>query len=974
MQDQEKKIMRTMVFCAILLIVVIFGILLLSRRINYNRQMEQIDHYTMELAERTAQHVGDVFEAKRDAISSMAYLYGKGLDSDQVDREQLRELEENPGFDRIRYVNSKGDSYTSDRKVANVSERDYFRNGMQGLSGYTVVEESVFDSQRLMGFYAPVYFAGQVCGVMVGFIEAPSVTSLLATQYGGFTADTLVLTAGGEILGQAMAEGEPACDDLKQIEKYAGDPEGLKQALKTQSKVRIDLDGENGSTVGYAIPIPHTPWMLIQCFPPQAAAQSVEAVNRDEQRVMLLFLLAVLLFSTQILYQIKKRSALEHERANAARVTTLLGNVSDDYVCLIDVNLKTEQEEQFRMSEGAGIEDWARGNFDYTHCITAYANEVVCEKDRAEFLRVSALPALKEVLAGQKNFYHEYDAVIDGRQVRLQGKYTLCTDQFPEPHMLIGVRDITELTREKLKTKTSMDLIVSAASTVYPYILEENLTRNKAHTVYNQGIVHRGSMERFTVDEMLEGLRETILDPEDYANVTRLLGRDSLLKAYAEGTRDLKLRIRQKADDGLMHWMGVRTILMENGGGDICAITLVRCIDDDIQRTEDLERAKEAAESASRAKSTFLFNMSHDIRTPLNAIMGFSAMAERYVNDEEKVMDCLKKINVSGEHLLQLINNVLDMARIENGRVELNPQPHRLRDNILDLSCIFLADARKKNLDLQFRVDIEDEIAVYDLLRTNQIALNLVGNAIKYTPEGGKIRVTIRQEGREGDCALYAYSVKDTGIGMSEAFLRNVFDAFEREHRPIISGVEGTGLGLSITQRLVEHMGGTITCTSEQGKGSEFVCHFRFPVAGPESLEEKGGPGDQELRAEGKRILLVEDNALNREISREILEADGFAVEDADDGDVAVEKIRWAEPGYFDLVLMDIQMPRMDGYEATRRIRALDNPELARIPIIAVTANAFEEDRMAALDAGMDGHVAKPIDVRILRQTIARYL
>ncbi|MDY3773023.1 MAG: response regulator, partial [Candidatus Faecousia sp.] len=399
-----------------------------------------------------------------------------------------------------------------------------------------------------------------------------------------------------------------------------------------------------------------------------------------------------------------------------------------------------------------------------------------------------------------------------------------------------------------------------------------------------------------------------------------------------------------------------------------------RCIDDDIQRTEDLERAKEAAESASRAKSTFLFNMSHDIRTPLNAIMGFSAMAERYVNDKEKVMDCLKKINVSGEHLLKLINNVLDMARIESGRVELNPKPHRIRDSILNLSCIFQADARKKNLDLRFLVEVEDEIAVFDLLRTNQIILNLVGNAIKYTPEGGSIRVTFRQEGREGDRARYRFSVKDTGIGMSEAFQRNVFVAFERESRAATSGVEGTGLGLSITQRLVELMDGTISCTSEQGKGSEFVCRFRFPVAGPESLEEQGGAGDRELKAEGKRILLVEDNALNREISREILEADGFAVEDADDGDVAVEKIRWAEPGYYDLVLMDIQMPRMDGYEATRRIRALDNPELARIPIVAVTANAFEEDRTAALEAGMDGHVAKPIDVRILRQTIARFL
>ena len=265
-------------------------------------------------------------------------------------------------------------------------------------------------------------------------------------------------------------------------------------------------------------------------------------------------------------------------------------------------------------------------------------------------------------------------------------------------------------------------------------------------------------------------------------------------------------------------------------------------------------------------------------------------------------------------------------------------------------------------------------MAYFDALKMNQIELNLIGNAIKYTPAGGHITYTVSQTGSGSGTADYRFTVKDNGIGMSEEFRRRVFDAFERENNSVVSGIEGSGLGLAITKRLVEELGGAITCRSEPGKGSEFVCTYTLRTgtaadAAPE-LPESG----ERLHAAGRRVLLVEDNALNREISREILSGAGFLVEEADDGDAAVEKVRWSAPGHYDLILMDVQMPRMDGYEATRRIRALPDPQLSHIPILAVTANAFAEDRQAALEAGMDGHIAKPVSVQALELAIARLL
>ena len=976
MRDEEKRNTRRMVADVLLLICVIFGVLLFSRIRSKNRQMDEISAYTQALAERTALHVADVFQAKQDAITNMAYLYGISLSSDQVDQERLREMEQNPGFDRIRYVNKLGESFTSDRKIADVSDRDYFSRGISGESGVTFVPDSRFDGASLVGFFAPVHFGGDICGVMVGYLEQSSMAELLASDFGGYTANTMLLSADGRILGQAMEldKGESDVTTVDQIIGHSSNPHLTWEALEAHKEARIDLTGSKGSSVACIVPLKGTDWSLMQAFPPQAAARSLNELARHEQLTMGVFLLAVFLFCVRLYGYMHRKSILEREQADADRIAELLGNIADDYLCLVDVNLLTEQEEQFRLRGGEDLPDWSGGSRDYKTCIEGYASEVVSPKDQAFFREATKLENLKEFFSFHKDFHLEYDAVVGDRKLRLQSKFTMCTDQFPEPHILVGIRDITAVTKERLRSETTLNLIVSAASTVYPVIIEENLTKNRAFTVYNQGIVMCGRVEKYTVDEMLSGLQATMPDEGEYKHFCEEMSRDAMLEAHSQGCQGKTLKLRQYGDDGAIHWMEVRNILMKNSVGEVCAILMVRCIDDDIRLTEDLRRAKDAAESASRAKSTFLFNMSHDIRTPMNAIMGFSDMAKRHMEDREKVADCLEKISISGGQLLRLINNVLDMARIESGRVELQERAHRISDSMQAMACVFQADAEKKGLDLRFTTHVREDVAVFDELRLNQIQLNLISNAIKYTPAGGTVTVTLEETGSDKNVISYRLTVEDTGVGMSREFLGSVFEAFERERNAIAGGIEGTGLGLAITKRLIEQMGGSISCESVQGQGSKYTCLFHFRRGEAQSLPENQPEPAAPHSQKQKKILLVEDNALNREISRELLQNDGFQVEEANDGDAALEKIRNSNPGDFDLILMDIQMPKMNGYEATRRIRALDNEALAGIPIIALTANAFEEDRREAFAAGMNGHVAKPIDPAALRKEIGRFL
>jgi CheY-like chemotaxis protein len=531
----------------------------------------------------------------------------------------------------------------------------------------------------------------------------------------------------------------------------------------------------------------------------------------------------------------------------------------------------------------------------------------------------------------------------------------------------------------------------------------------------------------------------------------------------------------------------------------------------ELESYEALKSAYAALENANQAKTRFLNNMSHDIRTPMNAIIGFTALATTHITDTERVKDYLGKIMTSSNHLLSLINDVLDMSRIESGKIRLAEGECNLAETMHDLKNIIQSDINAGKLELFIdTVDVYDEDVYCDRLRLNQILLNLLSNAIKFTPAGGTVSVRIKESKAPAKgYGFYEFCIKDTGIGMSEEFKEHIFEPFEREANSTVSGIQGTGLGMSITKSIVDMMGGTITVTSERGKGTEFVVSLKlkllssaktpekipqledcralvvdddfntcdsvtnmlmqigmraeWTLSGKEAvlrtkqavernddyrvyiidwlmpdmngievarqirrlvgdnipiivltaydwsdieqearlagvtefcskpmfmselrkcLERACGiaPDEKEVEAactirfDGKRVLLAEDNALNREIASVILSEAGFSVDEAENGEVAVDKMRSAKSDYYDLVLMDIQMPVMDGYEATRQIRAMSDEKKSKVPIVAMTANAFREDKIMATQSGMNGHISKPIDIKVLLEELTNIL
>ena len=387
-------------------------------------------------------------------------------------------------------------------------------------------------------------------------------------------------------------------------------------------------------------------------------------------------------------------------------------------------------------------------------------------------------------------------------------------------------------------------------------------------------------------------------------------------------------------------------------------------------------KAQIQAEKANAAKSDFLFNMSHDIRTPMNALLGYSELIKRELTDP-KLLDYQEKMEQSGNLLLSIINNVLDMARIESGKVELDEDYVKIRDIYQGIYKIFQAEAEKKGIHLKMEYDVKHEHVICDETKNREIFLNLISNAVKYTASGGRVTIRIT----ELDCDRKDYvrirtQVIDTGIGMSEEFLPSLFEAFARERNTTDGKIAGTGLGMPIIKKYIDMMYGTIEVESKQGEGSKFTVTLEYRIADKsyyERVTEKFSDMD-ETRISGKHILLAEDNDLNAEIAEFILEDMGLIVDRVEDGVQCVSRIEQKPAGTYDLILMDIQMPNMDGYRATEMIRGLSDKSKATIPIIAMTANAFEEDRKKALAKGMNGHIAKPVDAEKVEKTICSVL
>ena len=406
----------------------------------------------------------------------------------------------------------------------------------------------------------------------------------------------------------------------------------------------------------------------------------------------------------------------------------------------------------------------------------------------------------------------------------------------------------------------------------------------------------------------------------------------------------------------------------------------------DALHEEELERSAREARRANEAKTRFLFNMSHDIRTPMNAIIGFSDLLEKHLDDRQKAVDYINKIRHSSSFLLSLINYVLEMARIESGKATLKTETGSLKNLTDTLRDVFEPSVEEKHLSYSFELETEHDYVQCDKTKVREILLNVISNSVKYTPEGGEVKIRITEEAgmqmkagtdvsKDGEI-VYKFVIEDTGIGMSEEYLPHIFEEFTRERTSTESKVVGTGLGLPIVKSLVDLMGGRIEVSSKLGEGTRTTIFLPFVPGEKQQVDEKQKQQENEkLRGmlKGKRVLLAEDNELNAEIAITILEEAGLKVEWVEDGEQCLDTLKKKPDDYYDVILMDIQMPNMDGYEATRRIRCIPGRRSA-VPVVAMTANAFDEDKKKAYEAGMNGHIPKPIDAKVVFETLGEVL
>ena len=461
----------------------------------------------------------------------------------------------------------------------------------------------------------------------------------------------------------------------------------------------------------------------------------------------------------------------------------------------------------------------------------------------------------------------------------------------------------------------------------------------------------------------------------------KLLSLDRIIDELNRGQDVLSYKLH--APIGKEEWFTYNFIAVTREMGKIKEFIIARQDITELQQKEEeiketIEAARNEAERSSQAKSDFLSNMSHDIRTPMNAIIGYTNIAKSHMDESDTVGDSLDKISSSSKYLLSLINDILDMSKIESGKIQLSTGDCDLSEIFSRIADITRSQAEKKSLNISYDVDsMKHSLVVADELRFEQIMINIISNAIKYTPEGRDIFIGAKEEPAEDGKSRYTFSVKDTGVGISEDFLPHIFESFSREKNSRIDKIQGTGLGMAITARLVELMGGKISVESKLGEGSEFTVVLPLETRAEEAGQADGRSQHEDYEdydIEGDRILLVEDNDVNAEIAMMVLEQFGITTERASDGKEGVDTISAKGEGYYKAVLMDIQMPVMNGYEATRAIRALEGEYFRNIPIIAMSANAYEEDVQNSIEAGMDTHVSKPFDPEELVKTLKKYI
>lgn len=1007
-----KKAWNNVIYTGILLIVIVLLFQWYSTTTKQRIENQNLN-YALDSSRQIALRIESEFYNTLLRVRNYAYLLDSGQGKPQIDADFLKRMEENAVFDAICFTNAEGIYLDSSGDTTDHTDKDYYIKGMQGDSGLELLPDKS-TGQMIAVFYVPVLHNEEPIGVLLGLYYAENyLHNMLSTSYFGTPADTFLCTPDGTVIASSdfksydrplwdalqdsgYIDAETA-EDAREVFRRGTGEEGFICApgSRTDNLCVVNLlDGE---------------YILVQAFPQNVTREMLRNANHSSTVLQVILIAMFVAYIAVLILQMR------HQRKR-------LVQESQEHITGL-------QEENRQSQEKIAAADRKERQYQIAVTATAFCTfEFNLTQDLIE---------------------QDIVRTVDGEQISLLEKIGL--------HAPCAASECFEKWKD--------------------FILEESR--------------------------------------EEYAALTDL---EELKKHFEEGELEVTLDYWGWASEGTQMCVRQSFIMgKDDNTGDIIVMVVSKDITAQVQKqreqTQALQEALMQAQHANQAKSTFLSNMSHDIRTPMNAIIGFATIAASHMDRTDQVRDCLQKILSSSNHLLGLINDILDMSRIESGKLQIHNQECNISELMHNLVNIIQPQVKAKQLEMfidTFEVINEDVIA--DPLKLNQIFINLMGNAVKYTPAGGTISFRIMQHTTYkhgwGD---YVFVVKDNGIGMSQEFIKHIFEPFERESTATRSGIQGAGLGMPITKNIIDMMGGEIIVESEVGKGSTFtvklslqlqdveknteqikeleglralvvdddfnVCDSvskmlksiglrsewttsgREAVYRAKSAHEEGDPyhtyiidwqmpetsgiettkkirsvvgkeapiiiltaydwtdieedakeagvtafcakplfmsdlktallaanqlGDQassdteavwrQVDYSGKRILLVEDIELNREIAEIILQEAGFVTESAPDGTDAVSMVEKSPEGYYDAILMDVQMPIMNGYEATKAIRAMHRKDVKNMPIIAMTANAMEEDKEAALKSGMNAHLAKPLDIDLLINVLRQFL
>lgn len=1098
---------------------------------NKARMEERNKNYAADSAHMKVSQITDEFKNAQNLIKANTFFLEKSLSGPVITSSMLKKMEENSIFDAFLFTDLEGNNYTSDGRITDARDRDYYLNGIKEKSGTAIVFNSSLYGKTMVSFYAPVHYKDKLIGVFRGaYMAEKYLQKMLSTTYFGEQADVFLCMPDGAVI--ANSNNQVYDKDLVVTLEETGVID-RDTALKTREI--FDKGGEGAFICTSkcktdnicVINLPGNDFVFVQTFPKNVTQRMIKDENLVGIRLESILVVLFVIYIISLLIRARReRKLLEEENREMGYIISGVNTLFTRFA-MVDFEAGT-----YNYLAGTTPEDDSLAvSGKYTGFIKHLCSSLTEEEDKSSFEQQIAPETLISELDGQDDVRYECHVLLNGKP-EWEHLNFMCLERNNGKAVkaLFTRQNITDVKEKELEIQAEMSLanrkerqyMISISSNAI-YTFDFNLTKDliEDDIIFKKdgqeiSLLKKAGLEPPCKASIWFSQWEKFVPEEsrkDYCSVVNIA---NLKERFEQGEAEVIAEYWNFSPDGEKICVRQSFIMTrDNDTEDIMVMVVTKEITGAVKKqkeqTQALQDALMQAQHANKAKTTFLSNMSHDIRTPMNAIIGFTTIAASHINNKEQVRECLQKVLSSSNHLLSLINDILDMSRIESGKVQIKEQECNISELMHNLVNIIQPQVKAKQLELfidTFEVANEDVIA--DSLKLNQVFINLLSNAVKYTPAGGTITFRIMQKTtfRHG-YGDYIFIIRDNGIGMSKEFVKHIFEPFEREATTTQTGIQGTGLGMAITRNIVEMMNGTISVESGPGKGSAFTVEitlklqdieknaeqikeldglralvvdddfntcdsvskmlkhigmraewttsgreavYRAKIANNEGdsfhtyiidwqMPETNGIetarrirstvgndasiiiltaydwSDIEEEAKsagvtafcakplfmsdlksallmannlaekeetaaawtladfnGKRVLLVEDIELNREIAQVILEEAGFEVESAPDGTDAVSMVNGSEENYYDVILMDVQMPIMNGYEATRTIRALPREDVKTMPIIAMTANALEEDKEAALKNGMNAHIAKPINMDIFISVLKQFL